>query len=368
MATRRAFIKAAALAGAGGAGAAAWHAFRSARDYDQATARTWRHEETELPRSGLPMRALVRYATLAPSSHNTQCWKFRVADRSVSILPDYQRRCPIVDPDDHHLFVSLGCAAETLVHAAAAMGLRATPVFRADPAEALDISLEPIRAARSVLFEAIPRRQSTRAEYDGRPLTTEELRLLETAGTGSGVQVWLLTDRRVMEEVLDFVVEGNTQQMRDPAFVRELKHWIRFNGSQAATTGDGLYAGASGNPDVPAWLGRLMFDLVFSEATENEKYARHMRSSAGIAVFVSEHDDAAHWLEAGRAFQRFALQATAIGIRTAHVNQPVEVAALRPRFAEAIGMTGGRPDLVIRFGRGPEMPRSPRRPIEAVLV
>jgi hypothetical protein len=27
------------------------------------------------------------------------------------ILPDLSRRCPAVDPDDHHLFVSLGCAA-----------------------------------------------------------------------------------------------------------------------------------------------------------------------------------------------------------------------------------------------------------------
>jgi hypothetical protein len=65
------------------------------------------------------MRELARYATLAPSSHNTQCWKFRLGEQSVSILPDFQRRCPVVDPDDHHLFVSLGCAAENLLQAAA---------------------------------------------------------------------------------------------------------------------------------------------------------------------------------------------------------------------------------------------------------
>ncbi|MCY7390333.1 MAG: Tat pathway signal protein, partial [Leptolyngbyaceae cyanobacterium CAN_BIN12] len=45
------------------------------------------------------LRELVRYATLAPSSHNTQCWKFRLDDRSISILPDLSRRCPVVDPD-----------------------------------------------------------------------------------------------------------------------------------------------------------------------------------------------------------------------------------------------------------------------------
>ncbi|MBX3683990.1 MAG: Tat pathway signal protein, partial [Thauera sp.] len=69
-----------------------------------------------------------------------------------------------------------------------------------------------------------------------------------------------------------------------------------------------------------------------------------------------------------RCFQRFALQATAIGVRTAHLNQPVELATLRPAFAADLGITNGRPDLVIRFGRGPAMPRSLRRPLDAVLL
>mgnify|MGYP006332435629 FL=1 len=111
-----------------------------------------------------------------------------------------------------------------------------------------------------------------------------------------------------------------------------------------------------------------MLDLFFKEKAENDKYARQVRSSAGIAVFVSEVDDQAHWVEAGRAFERFALQATALGIRNAHLNQPVEVASLRPEFARSIGVTSGRLDLAIRFGRGPEMPRSLRRPVEAILV
>lgn len=85
-------------------------------------------------------------------------------------------------------------------------------------------------------------------------------------------------------------------------------------------------------------------------------------------MFVSERDDRTHWIEAGRCYQRFALQATALGIRNAFVNQPVEVPGLRPEFTGALGLTGGRPDLVVRFGRGRQMPRSLRRPLESVLV
>ena len=54
------------------------------------------------------LKDLVRYATLAASGHNTQPWRFHLADGRIAILPDFARRTPVVDPEDHHLFVSLG--------------------------------------------------------------------------------------------------------------------------------------------------------------------------------------------------------------------------------------------------------------------
>ena len=171
-----------------------------------------------------------------------------------------------------------------------------------------------------------------------------------------------------MEKVLAYLLEANTAQMKDAAFVRELKTWIRFGAAEAVQTGDGLYSATSGNPSLPRWLGSTLFGLFYTEKSENDKYAKHVRSSAGIAIFVSDANDKAHWVEAGRCYERFALQATALGIRNALLNQPVEVAALRPRFAAAMGLSAGRPDLVVRFGRGPVMPRSLRRPLQAVVA
>jgi hypothetical protein len=78
-----------------------------------------------------PARAdLLRMATLAANGPNTQPWKFRLNDDGVSILPDFTRRTEVVDPDDHHLFISLGCAAENLTIAAQARGWQATPVIK----------------------------------------------------------------------------------------------------------------------------------------------------------------------------------------------------------------------------------------------
>jgi hypothetical protein len=340
----------------------------SEQGYEAAVRRTWRHSDGALGAGPALQREFVRYATLAASSHNTQPWKFKLEDRRISLLPDLGRRCSAVDPDDHHLFVSLGCAAENLVQAAAANGLHSEVNFDTAGDGAVRIALETASVTRSPLFEAIPQRQCTRADCDGKPVSADDLKLLEQAGIGHGVRVLLLTDKSKMESVLEYVVQANTAQVNDDAFVDELRAWIRFSEREVLEKGDGLFARSSGNPTLPRWLGSLMFSLVFTAKAENVKYAKQMRSSAGVAVFVSDANDKAHWVEAGRCYERFGLQAAALGIRNAFLNQPVEVKPIRPQFASFLGIGQQRPDLVVRFGRGPKMPPSLRRPVDAVII
>jgi hypothetical protein len=313
-----------------------------------------------------PVPELVRFATLAGNGHNTQPWTFTRSAAGIDIAPDFSRRTAVVDPDDHHLFASLGCAAENLMVAASSMSRAGS--FRFDAtAQRLSIALEQRAPADDALVAAIPRRQCTRSVYNGAVSTDELRRLQEAAGT-EGVEVRLLTDRADIDAVRDLVVEGNRAQMADAAFVRELKQWIRFNPDAALARGDGLYSAASGNPTLPDWLGGAMFDLVFKDPAESDRYVKQINSSAGLAIFVSDANDPAHWVQAGRAYQRFALAATLLDVKHAFVNQCVEVPDVRAQLAARLGVGGKRPDLVVRFGRAPDLPFAPRRPVEQVLV
>jgi hypothetical protein len=333
-------------------------------DYQKALSGIWRHHDFSAPDD---YRTLVRYATLAASSHNTQPWKFKLEPGRIQIFPDLTRRCPAVDADDHHLYASLGCATENLLLAAQAAGLRGHCTCPASTS-GVQVDLEQAEPVRSPLFEAIPQRQCSRSMYDGSELTAGELGLLERAGQGSGVSLLFLTSRAQKEQVAHYVAEGNRDQFSDPAWAEELKSWIRFNGGEAVRHGDGLYGPVMGSPEAPRWIGTLFMQLAFSARRQTRKDLAHIRSSAAVAVFVSEIDNQKHWLEAGRCYERFALQAAALDLRTAFVNQPVEVPSLRPQFAAFLGIGQQRPDLVVRVGRGPAMPRSLRRPVEKVLV
>lgn len=311
---------------------------------------------------------LVRYATLAANSHNTQPWRFRISHTGMEILPDMSRQVTIVDPDNHHLFASLGCAAENLAMACATCGKPGELSFDPSNGGRLMFAFGSGPTVDRAMFDAIAKRQSTRGEYDGKAVSAFDLKALYSAAVMPGIDLVLVTDRPLIDRVRDLVIAGNNRQMADPAFMRELKSWLRFSPRQAMETGDGLFSATSGNPVLPAWLGPLLLDFVFKADAENEKYARHIASSAGIAIFVAQKNDPEHWVLAGRACQRFALQATALGLKHAFINQPVEVAGLRPELADLVGLPGRRPDIVMRFGYGPTLPYSARRPVEAVLA
>lgn len=369
MLTRRQVILAIAALAGGTAAYTAGSFQRAASRYNEAVRHIWRHTIEHPPTGFLAVnRELVRYATLAASSHNTQCWKFGIEAQMISILPDWSRRCPAVDPDNHHLFVSLGCATENLMQAAQAFGKHGDVRFDSCVDDIVKVTLEPSKAVVSPLFNAIPQRQCTRTEYDGRKLSNDDLKALASAGRGHGVNVLLITAQEKVEKVLEYVVQGNTTQMNDRPFVEELEAWIRFDYDEVVSRGDGLFSRSSGNPAVPRWLGMRLLSLFLTAKSENNKYAKQIRSSAGIAVFVSERNDKEHWVETGRCYERFALQATALGIKNAFLNQPVEVSALRPQFSSSLGLSDRRPDLVVRFGYGPETPRSLRRPLDQIIV
>lgn len=328
--------------------------------------------EAEAARLRAPLGAapgltdLLRYAALAANSHNTQPWRFHTRSHTIDILPDLARRTPAVDPDDHHLFVSLGCAAENLAIAAHASGRPGELAI--DPGEAsIRYAFTSGGPGSTALSDAIPRRQSTRAVYDGRPVAAETLSCLAEAGNVPGVSLILLTERARIDQVRDLVLAGNSAQIADPAFMRELKEWLRFNPRSALAARDGLFSAASGNPVLPSWLGGPALDLFFTAKAENDKYARQIASSAGLAIFVGDRPDKEHWIRVGRACQRFALIATSLGLKHAFINQPVEEVSLRSELAGLLGEPDRRPDIVMRFGYGPVLPYSLRRPVKDIV-
>ncbi len=352
--------------GAAGLGAAAWLGFDSlGPSYSDTVREVWSHKSAtqtgEFP-------YLVHYATLAANSHNTQPWRFSASGNMITIQPDMARATPAADPDFHHLYASLGCAAENLSLAAREIGKATAIRFEPDGEGRVLVDLVPAALPRAPMFDAILRRQCNRSTYDGRPIPRDQLANLEAAAKREGCRVVLIEDKRKIDAILELSVAANTLQINDKHFRRELKSWLRFNGRHAAEPRDGLYGASAGNLSMPSFIGDIIFGLAFTADAENDKLAKQVRSSSALAVFVTDNDDRAHWVKSGRSYQRFALQATTLGLQHAFVNQPLDVPEIRAEFARLLGIEAGRPDLMVRIGYGNAMPKSLRRPIEQVMA
>lgn len=316
------------------------------------------------------LREIIRHATLAPSGHNTQPWRFRIQGGRMVTLPDFSRRLPVVDPDDHAPYISLGCASENALIAAAQSGYAVkTEYFPPGEEGGLVISFEGTASpSDQALFSAIPERQSNRGKYDGRPIPDEDLQKLAEAATRPGVSFMLFTQPEEKDPLIEHVKEAGVEQLKDEAFVEELISWIRFNRRAEAKRMHGLTSAAMGLPWIPTWMGKAIMRYLATPGSQAKQVEKRVRESSALMLFVAERDEKANWVDVGRAFERVALTATSLGISQAHANMPCEVLSVRKKLREHLGLGDSQPLLLLRIGYAQPKPRSPRRPIEEVMI
>ncbi len=359
--SRRDFLKLLAAGSATALGGYLLSEFAPWLDYEEQATETWTAQNFSAP-----LMTLVHSATLAANGHNTQPWKFAIKDNAIEIHPDTSRRLPVVDPSDREMWISLGCALENMLVAARASGYNAEVTYP-EQADFIHVQLSADTPQASPLFDAIPLRQNTRSAYDGRLVKNEDLEQLQALQLEPGVTLQFATNPTAMETFLEYVNLGNLAQYADTAFVDELIAWLRFNKKEALSSLDGLYSACSGNPQVPRWLGQMFVAGTKPQQQADADAAKFRTSPIAVAV-SSESDNKTSWVRTGQVYERLALTMTSLEIKSAFLNQPIEVSSLRGQFQSAIGLGSSLPQLLVRFGYADAMPRSLRRPVEEVLI
>ncbi|MEV0697247.1 nitroreductase [Saccharopolyspora sp. NPDC050389] len=111
---------------------------------------------------------VIQLAGLAPSPNNGQPWRFRLLPHAIEVHVDPARRLPATDPDDHELRLACGAALLNLRLALTHAGVR--PVVTLLPHLSPPTVLAEVRsgghqrpdAEQIALYEAIPERRTQR--------------------------------------------------------------------------------------------------------------------------------------------------------------------------------------------------------------
>lgn len=313
---------------------------------------------------------IIKCAVKAPSGHNTQPWKFKFENESISILPDFSRALPVVDGDNHALYISLGCALENLIIAANQFDYETKVTIHDSGNEAfINADFYQIGATEKTdLFNFVEKRQVTRNRYKPEKIQKEVLRELFDNALDESVQVKLFLSETEIENLTPYIIEGNDIQFNNKAFVKELVSWFRFSEKEVLLKGDGLWSASMGLPNMGQSIGNFVMKNFVTAKSEAKRWKKVISKSAGFALFMVKKNDPEHWIKLGQTFQRFGLLATKMNVSHAHVNMPCEELSVREKMIQNYQLNEYTPLLLIRFGYSNPLPYSYRRNINEMIV
>jgi nitroreductase len=313
---------------------------------------------------------LIRFAVLAPSSHNSQPWKFSVGSDAIVVAPDMSRSLPESDTDHRQLYLSVGCAIENLAAAADYYGYR-TEVSRADtggvPAWRIGLSGEPSSASARKADHpalAVPRRRTNRNKYEARAPEQPFLDWMKNLAS-DGLRLHLIAKDPLKSEIAKVVTDAGIEAMDDVGFRRELSGYIRSNISKEPL---GMPMYGFGMPTPPSLLAPwLVKNVNVNRASRKQDEALLTKHTPLFAIITTRADGPDAWIAAGRVYERIALEAERRGISTGPSAAAIQIGDNHKRLQKLL-TTDLRPQMFFRLGYAKAAPKhSPRLSAERVI-
>ena len=325
----------------------------------------WEVSEQDFPRSApieTQLRFLLRYVILAPSTKNSQPWRFVVEGNQVQIFAALDRRMPIHDPEARELYISLGCALENLLVAAEQFGfhhgVRYLPE-RARPELAAEVHFAhggPVSSERAgISLQALVDRHNDNSVYRAVPVPEALVQRLEACSVESDLRVDLTDNQRFRGWIDELTVEADRLEFASPAFRKELGYWI----------GQGVF----GTPQPLARLGGFAISRMNIGEPVAKQDQEIVESAALLGVISAVNDRHLSHLRTGQLFERIWLTATAAGINVHPMSQTMRSPALRRAVGELLHHPGWIPQHLFRLGYSSrdDVRHTPRRPLGDVI-
>jgi nitroreductase len=312
------------------------------------------------------IRSALSLAVRAPSVHNSQPWQWRVGEHSLHLYADADLQLPHTDPDARDLMLSCGVTLNHCVVALAALGWQSKIHRLPNPDDrqhlaSIELYRYPASEADITLAAAIPRRRTDRRHYSSWPVPQGDIALMSARTARAGV-----TLRRVDElnSLKSLVTQAAIRHASDYDYLAELATW---SGRYSATAGVPARSTPQSDPTaaIPAraFAGAVLAQTPEVDAAED--------NAVVIALGTAVDDDVSR-LRAGEATSLVLLTATALGLASCPITEPLEIPETRAAVRSDVFGADEYPQMLLRIGWAPvnadPLSSTPRRALPEVVA
>jgi nitroreductase len=312
------------------------------------------------------LHTVLSLATRAPSIHNSQPWRWRVGTQSLHLYADQDRHLPNTDPDSRDLLLSCGAALHHAVVALAAMGWQAKVNRFPDALQpghlaAIEVYRHPTSELDVVLAASIPRRRTDRRHYAWWPVPAADITLMGSRAARAGV---MMRQVESLPKLQSIVAQAVWRHATDQDYLTELTAWSGRYGSVSGVPARNIPPPDPRSP-IP---GRMFAGPALAQPPNTEA----ADDGAVVLALGTKDDSMLARLRAGEASSLVLLSATALGLSSCPVTEPLEIAETREAVRADVFGIGGYPQMLLRVGWAPvnadPLPSTPRRPLDEVAV
>lgn len=336
-------------------------------------------------------RWALAYAILAPHSHNMQSWLVDLRTPGEILLScDLTRLLPESDPLARQIMLSHGTFLELLQLAARERGQRADITLfpqgefgpdKPDTRPVARVRFTPDAGVKpDPLFAQVLRRRTNREAYEARDPAPAALQAIADATASFPMRAGFVTGAQpeLLQRHRAIAAEAWRIELVTPRVMLESYRVLRVGPQEIARHRDGL---SLNQPMVRSLAAIGLFDRSkppgptdWATTSQIEDFGRKLEATPAFFWLVSEGNGRRRQIEAGRAYMRAQLAATAQGLSMQPVSQALqEYPEQAQPYAQIHALLGARPPQQVvqmwcRLGHGPQVAPAPRRGVAAHLL
>lgn len=321
---------------------------------------------------GCRLKYLINFAVLAPSSHNTQPWKFLIEGSDILILPDYRRSLKVSDNNNRQLFISLGCALKNLLIASDYYGYHANYSIE----KSLDginffirIRLDGIEKTflpkKEHILPFILKRTTKRLKHTQDSFDHTFIKEINYAYEEKGIKIDLIEEKKDILKIADLVIKSGIDAMKSRLFRKELSHYVKNNNTNSEI---GMPCFGMGISTIPSYFASTAIKFFNMNKLSQISDKRLLKNFTKKMLIISSDEDSVYsWVNTGLVYQDISLNCLIRGISTSPMAGVIQIGNHYKEIQRILNIKF-RPQFFCRLGIIKEEVRhSPRIPSQKLI-